>query len=219
VQLWYSGGNAISLESREFGRAPSQWLSPIFATRSVYGCEMDESDIRAVINLYVEAGKRAEQAGFDLLEVSAGDDTLPMQFLEPRFNRRTDHYGGSFENRSRFFLELLHALKRALGAACGITTRFEIDTLHGSEGVEAHEDGVRMLELHTGRARLCSSPARSAAGTGRPLEGDGDTAPAQRMGPRHHVSANPADRNFKRPSGPRLPTTLLRVTALCSVQA
>ena len=47
IQLWYSGGNAPSLESREFGRAPSQWLSPIFATRSVYGCEMDEADIRA----------------------------------------------------------------------------------------------------------------------------------------------------------------------------
>src|SRR6267378_3455606 len=108
VQLWYSGGNAPSLESREFGRAPSQWLSPIFATRSVYGCEMDELDIRTVINMYVEAGKRAESAGFDLLEVSAGDDTLPMQFLAPRF---------------------------------------EIDTLHGSEGVEAREDGVRMLEL------------------------------------------------------------------------
>src|SRR5277367_1726236 len=146
IQLWYSGGNAPSLESREFGRAPSQWLSPIFATRSVYGCEMDDSDIRAVINMYVEAGKRAEQAGFDLLEVSAGDDTLPMQFLEPRFNNRTDEYGGSFANRSRFFIEMLHALMRALGAGCGITTRFEIDTLHGSEGVEAHEDGVRMLE-------------------------------------------------------------------------
>ncbi len=97
VQLWYSGGNAPSLESREFGRAPSQWLSPIFATRSVYGCEMDELDIRTVINMYVEAGKRAESAGFDLLEVSAGDDTLPSQFLEPRFNRRT---GRAFSSNS-----------------------------------------------------------------------------------------------------------------------
>jgi dimethylamine/trimethylamine dehydrogenase len=147
VQLWYSGGNAPALESREFGRSPSQWLSPLFATRSVYGCEMDELDIRTVINMYVEAGKRAEQAGFDLLEVSAGDDTVPIQFLEPRFNRRTDNYGGSFENRSRFYIELLHALKRSLGDRCGITTRFEIDTLHGPAGVEAHEDGVRLLEL------------------------------------------------------------------------
>src|ERR1700722_20726536 len=92
IQLWYSGGNAPSRESRELGRAPSQWLSPIFATRSVYGCEMDELDIRTVINMYVAAAERAERTGFDLLEVSAGDDTPPMQFLEPRFNRRTDDY-------------------------------------------------------------------------------------------------------------------------------
>jgi dimethylamine/trimethylamine dehydrogenase len=147
IQLWYSGGNAPGLESRETGRSPSQWLSPLFATRSIYGYEMDESDIKSVINMYVEAGKRAEQAGFDLLEVSAGDDTLPIQFLEPRFNRRTDRYGGSFANRSRFYIELLHALKRNLGDRCAITTRFEMDTLHGPEGVESHEDGVRMLEL------------------------------------------------------------------------
>jgi dimethylamine/trimethylamine dehydrogenase len=147
IQLWYSGGNAPGLESRETGRSPSQWLSPLFATRSTYGYEMDESDIKSVINMYVEAGKRAEQAGFDLLEVSAGDDTLPIQFLEPRFNQRTDRYGGSFANRSRFYVELLHALKRDLGDRCAITTRFEMDTLHGAEGVEAHEDGVRMLEL------------------------------------------------------------------------
>jgi len=147
IQLWYSGGNAPSLESREPGRSPSQWVSPMFATRSVYGYEMDESDIKAVINMYVEAGKRAEQAGFDLLEVSAGDDTVPIQFLEPRFNKRTDKYGGSFENRARFFIELMHALKTGLGGRCAITTRFEMDTLHGPEGVEAHEDGVRLLEL------------------------------------------------------------------------
>jgi dimethylamine/trimethylamine dehydrogenase len=146
VQLWYSGGNAPSLESREFGRSPSQWLAPIFSTRSVYGIEMDESDIDAVITMYVEAGKRAEQAGFDLLEVSAGDDTVPIQFLEPRFNHRSDNYGGNFENRSRFFIELLQAMKRQLGEHCAITTRFEMDTLHGPEGVEAHEDGLRMLE-------------------------------------------------------------------------
>ncbi|MCL2656301.1 MAG: FAD-dependent oxidoreductase [Betaproteobacteria bacterium] len=146
IQLWYSGGNAPSLESREIGRSPSQWVSPMFATRTVYGYEMDESDIKAVINMYVEAGKRAEQAGFDLLEVSAGDDTLPIQFLEPRFNKRTDKYGGSFENRSRFYIELMHALKRNLGDRCAITTRFEMDTLHGPEGVEANEDGVRLLE-------------------------------------------------------------------------
>jgi dimethylamine/trimethylamine dehydrogenase len=108
---------------------------------------MDQADIAAVIKMYVQAGKRAEQAGFDLLEVSAGDDTVPIQFLEPRYNKRTDHYGGSFENRSRFYLEVLTALKHALGDRCAITTRFEMDTLHGADGVEAGGDGLRLLEL------------------------------------------------------------------------
>src|SRR5260370_19204482 len=81
------------------------------------------------------------------MELPAGDDTAPTHFPDPRSNRRTDRYGGSFENRSRFFIELLHALKRGLGDRCAITTRFEMDTLHGPEGVEAHEDGVRPLEL------------------------------------------------------------------------
>jgi dimethylamine/trimethylamine dehydrogenase len=147
VQLWYSGGHAPGLESREVGRSPSQFQSPMFATRTVYGYEMDQDDIGTVISMYVEAGKRAEQAGFDLLEVSAGDDTLPIQFLEPRFNRRTDRYGGSLENRARFYLEVLNALKRELGDRCAITTRFEMDTLHGPDGIEANEDGLRTLEL------------------------------------------------------------------------
>ena len=147
VQLWYSGGHAPCLESREIGRSPTQFQSNMFATRTVYGQQMDEDDIRAVVNMYVEAGRRAAQAGFDLLEVSAGDDTVPIQFLEPRYNRRTDRYGGSLENRARFILEVLTALKRNFGASCAITARFEMDTLHGPEGVEANEDGLRLLEL------------------------------------------------------------------------
>ncbi len=147
IQLWYSGGHAPCLESREIGRSPIQFVSTMFATRTVYGYEMDDDDIATVINMYVEAGKRAEQAGFDLLEVSSGDDTLPTQFLQPRYNRRTDKYGGSFENRSRFLIDVLTALKGTLGARCAITTRFEVDNLHGPEGVEANEDGLRVLEL------------------------------------------------------------------------
>ena len=147
VQLWYSGGHAPCLESREIGRSPTQFQSNMFATRTVYGYQMDESDIREVIDMYVEAGRRAEQAGFDLLEVSAGDDTVPIQFLEPRYNQRTDKYGGSLANRARFILEVLTALKRNFGGRCAITARFEMDTLHGPDGVEASQGGLRLLEL------------------------------------------------------------------------
>lgn len=147
VQLWYSGLHAPCLESREVGRAPSNLVSNMFPSRTVYGMEMDEFDIKAVINMYVLAAKRAEQAGFDLLEVSGGDSTVPIQFLEPRYNKRTDKYGGSLENRARFYIELMTALKRELGDRCAITTRFELDTLHGPHGIEAREDGIRFVEL------------------------------------------------------------------------
>lgn len=147
VQLWYSGLHAPCLESREVGRAPSNLVSNMFPSRTVYGMEMDEADIKAVINMYVLAAKRAEQAGFDLLEVSGGDSTVPIQFLEPRYNKRTDKYGGSLENRARFYIELMTALKRELGDRCAITTRFELDTLHGPHGIEAREDGIRFVEM------------------------------------------------------------------------
>jgi len=149
VQLWYSGIHAINMESREVGRGASQLPSNVFPTRCVYGSEMDEDDIQAVINMYVEAGKRAEQAGFDILEVSGGDCTIPLQFLEKRFNKRTDKYGGSLENRARFYIELMTRLKQELGDRCAITTRFEIDTLEGPSGIQARDEGVRFLELMT----------------------------------------------------------------------
>lgn len=147
VQLWYSGIHAINMESREVGRAATSLPSNVFPTRSVYGSEMDEDDIKAVINMYVEAGKRAEQAGFDILEVSGGDSTIPLQFLERRFNRRTDRYGGSLENRARFYIELMTALKQELGDRCAITTRFEIDTLQGPDGIQAKDEGIRFIEM------------------------------------------------------------------------
>ena len=148
IQLWYSGGNApVARIARGRPQLPANGcrrcsrLGPCTAMRWTRS-----TSTRSSICTWKPASAPAA-AGFDILEVSAGDDTLPIQFLEPRFNRRTDEYGGSFVNRSRFFIELLHALKRALGDRCGITTRFEMDTLHGPEGVEAHEDGVRLLEL------------------------------------------------------------------------
>ncbi len=147
VQLWYSGLHAINMESREVGRAATSFPSNVFPTRNVYGSEMDEDDIKAVINMYVEAGKRAEQAGFDILEVSGGDSTIPLQFLERRFNRRTDKYGGALENRARFYIELMTALKQELGDRCAVTTRFEIDTLQGPEGIQAKDEGIRFIEL------------------------------------------------------------------------
>ena len=147
VQLWYGGVHSPALESREVPRSASPLPSNLLPARTVYAAECDEDDIKAVINMYVLAAKRAMDAGFDLLEVTAGDSTFPVQFLERRYNKRTDKYGGSLENRARVYIEILAALKKACGDQCAITTRYEIDTLQGPHGIEAKDEGIRIVEM------------------------------------------------------------------------
>ncbi|RLA53442.1 MAG: dimethylamine dehydrogenase [Gammaproteobacteria bacterium] len=147
VQLWYGGFHSPNQESREVARSASNLPSNTLPERTQYSSEMDFDDIQAVINMYLAAGRRAVEAGFDILEVSGGDSTIPIQFLERRYNKRSDKYGGSLENRARFYIELMTALKKELGDQCAITTRFELDTLQGSHGLEVHDEGLGFLEL------------------------------------------------------------------------
>jgi dimethylamine/trimethylamine dehydrogenase len=147
VQLWYNGMHSPCLESREVPRGPSGLPSNVFPERCVYDSMADEDDIRAVVNMYVLAARRAEQAGFDIVEVSGSDSTLPMQFLERRYNRRTDRYGGSLANRARFYIEVMTALKRAVGDRLAVTTRFETDTINGEFRVQHFDEGLHFVEL------------------------------------------------------------------------
>ncbi len=73
------------------------------------------SDIPALIAEYVHSAKSAISAGFDGVEIHAANGYLPMQFLNIASNERTDNYGGSFENRNRFVLELAEAMVAAIG--------------------------------------------------------------------------------------------------------
>jgi len=147
VQLWYGGIHSPRLESREIPRSASCLPSNLLPARTIYASECDEDDIKAIINMYVLAAKRAQDAGFDLLEVTGGDSTVPIQFLERRYNKRTDKYGGSLENRARLYIEIMTALKKACGDTSAITTRFELDTLQGPHGLQAKDEGIRFVEL------------------------------------------------------------------------
>ena len=68
-------------------------------------------EIKATVQEYVKATKLAKEAGFDGVEVHAANGYLIDQFLQSSTNKRTDEYGGSMENRTRFLLEILDALK------------------------------------------------------------------------------------------------------------
>ena len=92
--------------------------SPIPAPAVVKGIprELNEADIAELVASFGDAARRCRDAGFDFVEVHAAHGYLINQFLAPNSNRRTDRYGGSFENRIRFFLELLADIKAKAGA-------------------------------------------------------------------------------------------------------
>jgi 2,4-dienoyl-CoA reductase-like NADH-dependent reductase (Old Yellow Enzyme family) len=74
---------------------------------------LDEPDIRAVVQAFAEAAKRALAAGFQVVELHAAHGYLLHQFLSPLTNRREDSYGGSFENRTRLAREVVAAVRAA----------------------------------------------------------------------------------------------------------
>jgi N-ethylmaleimide reductase len=89
--------------------APSGWVSP-----SPHRA-LDISEIPGIVDDYRKAAERAKAAGFDGVELHSGNGYLPDQFLQDGSNKRTDAYGGSIENRSRFLLEIVEALVSVWG--------------------------------------------------------------------------------------------------------
>jgi 2,4-dienoyl-CoA reductase-like NADH-dependent reductase (Old Yellow Enzyme family) len=77
---------------------------------------MDEDDIKAVIDGFAASARNMKDAGLDGIEIKVAHDGLLRSFASPFFNRRTDQYGGSFENRMRLSYEVIAAIKAATGS-------------------------------------------------------------------------------------------------------
>ncbi len=112
AQLYHSGGAAHSFLIGRQAIAPSAVVSGFSKEESR---AMTEEDIRRTIQNYAQAAVRARLAGFDAVEILSCSGYLFNQFLSPLTNRRTDEYGGSFENRMRFGLEVVDAVRREVG--------------------------------------------------------------------------------------------------------
>lgn len=76
---------------------------------------LEKAEIPDIITKFAQAAARAKSAGFDLVELHGGTGYLLAQFLSPRTNQRTDAYGGPFDNRRRFALEVLEQVRAAVG--------------------------------------------------------------------------------------------------------
>jgi len=79
---------------------------------------LETAEIPGIVEQYAQAARNALAAGFDGVEVHGANGYLIDQFLRDRTNQRTDRYGGSIENRSRFLMEVVDAVIAAVGAEC-----------------------------------------------------------------------------------------------------
>lgn len=79
------------------------------------GTPMTKRDIAYIAQAFAMAGKRAKESGFDGVEIHGAHTYLINQFLSPYYNRRTDEYGGSLENRMRFLVEIYNAMRTQVG--------------------------------------------------------------------------------------------------------
>jgi dimethylamine/trimethylamine dehydrogenase len=147
VELCHAGGLSNNMGSRFVSPGAHQFPTPWIP--QVYTYEAEESDLRRIVGMFAEAGRLAIDAGFDILYVHGTHGALPVQMLSPYHNRRTDKYGGDLAGRARLWIEILEALKEVAGSQCAVATRFSIDQLSGSAGVEAGDDGLRFVEMVT----------------------------------------------------------------------
>jgi len=117
IQLGHGGGHTRADICGETPIAPSAIPHPVYETtfETIVPEEMSKARIERTIGAHVVAALRARSAGFDCVEIHAAHGYLISQFHAPFENRRTDEYGGSLENRARFGLDVLRAVKAAVG--------------------------------------------------------------------------------------------------------
>ncbi len=120
AQLYQAGRYTHSMFSGQQALAPSAIASRF--TRETPR-EMTLEDIEMVIENFADAALRTKKSGFDAVEIIASAGYLICQFLSPVTNQRTDQYGGSWENRSRFGLEVIKRVREKVGADYTIIIR------------------------------------------------------------------------------------------------
>jgi 2,4-dienoyl-CoA reductase-like NADH-dependent reductase (Old Yellow Enzyme family) len=163
IQLAHAGRKAGRNLPWEKERAVSPWdvigPSPVAFGEYVKPREMSEADISTVIAAFRDGARRAREAGFRLVEVHAAHGYLLHSFLSPLSNRRTDRYGGSFENRTRLVREVVKAIREVWPSELPLAMRLSA-TDWVEEGWQLHDsvalsvllkqDGVDIIDCSSG---------------------------------------------------------------------
>lgn len=146
LELSHSGmyaGTYMTDKSRQ--KSMNQWgPSDTVRPDGVEVKALTKEMITDIVASYKNVAGLAKRAGFEMLMIHGGHGWLINQFLSPYFNKRTDEYGGSLENRCRFAIEVLQAVREAVGPFFPIEFRFSGSELF--EGGYTLKDGVEIAK-------------------------------------------------------------------------
>ena len=155
-------------EPLEEGAWPIVSASPLpYFPHSAVPRAMSRADMDAVTADYVAATRRADRAGFDMVEMHAAHGYLLASFISPLTNRRTDDYGGSLENRMRFPLEVFRAMRAAWPDEKPMSVRISATDwadggLTGDDAVEVArafaDAGCDLIDVSTGQTVAGAEP-------------------------------------------------------------
>jgi 2,4-dienoyl-CoA reductase-like NADH-dependent reductase (Old Yellow Enzyme family) len=132
LQLAHNGGVNQGPWSKLPAWAPSDVANSLETPKPLEAAEITE-----LIEFFARSARHATEGGFDGIEVHGAHGYLIHEFLSPRHNRRTDAYGGPLENRMRFAVEVLEAVRAAVGPGVAVGLRLVGDEEAGAAGLTA----------------------------------------------------------------------------------
>ncbi|KAH8424483.1 NADH:flavin oxidoreductase/NADH oxidase [Aspergillus melleus] len=151
-----------------------------YKDKNVIPHEMSRDEIHSLVEEWGEATKRAVQCGFDAIEIHGAHGYLIHEFLSPVTNRRTDEYGGSFENRTRLALEIVEITRKIIPEGMPLFFRVSgtewLEHMHPEPSWDIQEtiklaqilssQGVDVLDISSGgndpRQKITGGPAYQA---------------------------------------------------------
>ncbi len=165
IQLNHSGRKGSTLNAKQIPLDSGGWITKgpsnvPYSPEDRIPVELTNEEIQQIIEEFANASKRAVEAGFDTIEIHAAHGYLLHQFLSPVSNKRMDKYGGSFENRIRFLLEVVDAVKAVVPADMPLFVRIsateyaETDGWDLDESIELvkilKEKGIDAMDISSG---------------------------------------------------------------------
>jgi 2,4-dienoyl-CoA reductase-like NADH-dependent reductase (Old Yellow Enzyme family) len=167
VQLVHAGGQTNAINAGRQPLAPSSVQVDQFPE---IPAELTKNEISDIITAFGEGARRAKAWGLDAVQLHGAHGFLINQFLSPLTNRRTDEYGGSIENRSRFLFEVYQKVREVVGVGYPVFIKLNAsDNLHGGLEIDdavyaskkLSENGIDAIEVSAGTpASGAESPAR-----------------------------------------------------------